>query len=469
MRFSNPLSRRFFLRGAGGVTIGLPFLTAMELRRSHAAALGGRQNAKRFVTFFFSNGVNEGLWNGGGADAAYTLPEILKPMEPLKNKLVLLNGVGMRTARDNDGNAHVVGMTNLLTARKFTDGQGSEHGILGWGAGITLDVEIGKRLPTPGGFESLQFGVQTMKHYATAAESYLSYSGSKAQVPAQDDPAKMFERVFGGLWAPPAGSGVVPSTGGLDPAVQAALMRRKSILNFVMDDYRSFVTKLGPEDKRRVDRHLEEIDAIQKRIDFSGADPMGGTSGGGAVCTTPETPSFGDVNDKAQFANNAEAQQKLLTAALACRRTRSATFQWSCAQSGTVHSWVGASEYHHPLSHKTDGGAQDQLKKIQTWYMSRLFDFCKALDDIPDEGGTLLDNTLVLVCSEVGVGHTHDFGKMPFALVGGAGGALNTGRLLKYTDASHNDLYVSILNLMGLEATTFGDPAYCKGPLPGLA
>jgi hypothetical protein len=44
----------------------------------------------------------------------------------------------------------------------------------------------------------------------------------------------------------------------------------------------------------------------------------------------------------------------------------------------------------------------------------------------------------------------------------------NTGRLLNYGGAPHNNLLVSLLNAMDIGASTFGDAAYCTGPLSGL-
>jgi len=255
--------------------------------------------------------------------------------------------------------------------------------------------------------------------------------------------------------------GAPPVVAGPDPEA----VRRKNILDFVHEDYKSLAAKLGGEDKLRVQKHMSEVEVIQQRIDFGG----GGVLGPSAACRKPDAPSgYGSVSDKGQFVNNLVAQQKMLVSSLACRRTRSATFQLSLAQSATVHTWVGAGEQHHTMSHKQDGVAQAQLKKIQTWYMTKLYELCKALDEVPDEGGTLLDNTVILVCSEIGVGHNHSYSNMPFALAGGAGGALKGGRLVKYDSANHNDLYVSILNLMGIPATSFGDGNYCKGPLAGI-
>jgi hypothetical protein len=39
---------------------------------------------------------------------------------------------------------------------------------------------------------------------------------------------------------------------------------------------------------------------------------------------------------------------------------------------------------------------------------------------------------------------------------------------VQYQKASHADLLVSLLNAMGVEETTFGNPETCTGPLSGL-
>ena len=46
----------------------------------------------------------------------------------------------------------------------------------------------------------------------------------------------------------------------------------------------------------------------------------------------------------------------------------------------------------------------------------------------PEGDGTMLDNSLVLLCSEICDGNTHSHDDMPFILAGGGGGAIRTGR-----------------------------------------
>jgi hypothetical protein len=84
------------------------------------------------------------------------------------------------------------------------------------------------------------------------------------------------------------------------------------------------------------------------------------------------------------------------------------------------------------------------------------------------DGSSILDNTLLIWVNELARGNVHSHDNMPYLLAGGAGGALRTGRFLTYNRVSHNNLLVSCMNLMGVAGTTFGDPAFCTGPLANL-
>jgi len=82
--------------------------------------------------------------------------------------------------------------------------------------------------------------------------------------------------------------------------------------------------------------------------------------------------------------------------------------------------------------------------------------------------GSMLDNTVVVWCNELAKGNAHSHSPQPFVLAGCAGGALKTGRFLQYSKVPHNNLCVSLINLLGGSATSFGNPAYCTGALSGL-
>ena len=90
------------------------------------------------------------------------------------------------------------------------------------------------------------------------------------------------------------------------------------------------------------------------------------------------------------------------------------------------------------------------------------------LEAVEEGEGTMLDNTVILLGSEIAQGNNHSHTDSPFLMAGSAGGYFQTGQYLEYGAQPHNNLLVSLLNAMGVEANTFGDPAYCTGALSGL-
>lgn len=159
--------------------------------------------------------------------------------------------------------------------------------------------------------------------------------------------------------------------------------------------------------------------------------------------------------------------------ALACDLTRVANFQWSGAHSGTVFSWlnIGIQGGHHSISHLFgDGGGASPIEKyraISKWYAEQFASFVARLKSIPEGGGTLLDNTLVVWGNELTDGTFHRTNRMPFILAGGRNMGLVPGRYLTFDSAPHNNLLVSLCQAMGVkDQATFGDARYCTGPLP---
>jgi hypothetical protein len=168
-------------------------------------------------------------------------------------------------------------------------------------------------------------------------------------------------------------------------------------------------------------------------------------------------------------------QMDFLAAAFACDLTRGATLQWTHAESNQTFPWLNISGAHHVISHAgdSDAAAQENLTKINTWYATQFAYLLGKLAAVPEGAGTLLDNTVVMWCIEVGKGNNHAHRDLPFLLAGSCGGRLRTGRFVDYmangaAGRPHNDLLVSLARAMGTQDTTFGDPAHVTGPLSNL-
>ncbi|WP_437602769.1 DUF1552 domain-containing protein [Sorangium sp. So ce590] len=439
------LDRRTFLRGAGGLALALPFLDAM------AGSASAVDFPKRFVVFFTGLGTVKNAWQPIGTETSFELGEILAPLSPYRDKLLVIEGIDMESAHHGPGDSHQQGIGQALTGTELQEGTLFPYACdpaarVGWGGGISVDQFLAAKLGERTKLSSLELGVQVQ--YANVS-SRVSYLGPGQPVPPEDDPRAAFDRLFLDLSADPA-----------DLERRRALRRR--VLGSVMEDYGSLARTLGGEDRQKLEQHLDAVSEIEKRLDAPGL--LGG------ACALPELGEPLDVYANDDFPAIGRLQADQLAMALACDLTRVASIQWSATQAGKVFTWLGQSDTHHALSHSSLGDAdkQRQLIDIGRWQAEQLAYLLGKLDAVQEGTGTLLDNTLVLWCTDIAQGQSHARRDMPYVIAGGAGGALRTGRYLRYEGDPHNNLLVTLCNAMGVDVSTFGNPAYCTGPLPGL-
>ncbi|MES1172296.1 MAG: DUF1552 domain-containing protein [Bacteroidota bacterium] len=444
------LSRRAVLRGAGGITVGLPFLDLMRPagRRAWGAGSGP---TKRFIVFFSPDGSIHENWVPTGTESAFTLSRILAPLEAHKQKLVVLEGVENKVGGygAKPGDDHMKGMGAMLTGMGLLAGttQGGAGDPAGLAAGISVDQTIANAIGADTKFRSLELGVQAGS--SGTVWGYSNYIGPGQALPLENNPTAVFNRVFA-------------SQAGGSAALAKQRAERKSVLDAVSLGYTRLGARLGADDKAKLDAHLAHIRDLEVRL--TAAD---------AACASPAAPAAIDHKANANFPAVGKLQMDLLVTALACDLTRVGTIQWEQSVGNVRFTWVdpAITRGHHDLSHDGDSVAAtiEQLTKINIWYAQQFSYLLDALKNTKEADGTsMLDNTLVLWVNELARGNAHSHDKMPYVLAGGAGGALRTGRFLTYKGVSHNNLLVSCMNLMGVPGTTFGNPAFCTGPLANL-
>lgn len=433
------LNRRTMLKAAGAA-IALPWLEAFGQATTFP---------KRLVIVFTANGTIFNEWNPTGTVTNFDLKRILAPLNPFKSKLLVLNGIDCESANHGPGdNGHDLSMGHLLTGTSLVPGpQGSGafgHLTDGSAGGPSIDQYIATRLNAGTRFQSLEFGVRAQNIFMPLP-SRLVYRGPFQPVQPENDPRRMFDRLFGGMVNP-------------DPnGAQRLKTKRQLAFDRVNADFNALSRTVGAEDKRRLEAHAQSLVEIERRAltlpTFS--------------CNLPTRP--GATPD---FRAEGVAQMDLLHRALACDLTRVATLQWSTAQAGTTFPWLGFSEYHHELSHAgdSDAPATEKLIKINEWYAQQFAYLLGKLDSTPEGAGTLLDNTCVVWVNELSKGNTHSHNNIPIVMAGGLGGFFKTGRYLNFPGTvPHNNLFLSLIQGMGLTPTTFGNPAYCSGPLNVLS
>lgn len=431
------ISRRSLL-GAGAALAG----TAL-LPRSVGATT---PPPKRLVIVFSANGTIFNSWVPQGTETSFTLSPILTPLSPYQQKLLILNGINVKSASNGPGDDHMKGMGHMLTGIELLPGNtmggaGTPAGLAG---GISIDQRVVQDVGQATRFPSLEFGVMVQNSDVWAR---MIYSGANQPLPPMEDPVAAFTRIFSG------------ST--LSAAQAAALLqRRKSVLDYVQGSLGGLSTRVSSDDKVRVQQHQDSVRQIEKQL-------LAQTG----ACAPP-TVGTTDLKNIANYPTIGKTQMDLLVAALACDQARVASLQWSHSVSDIPMPWLNISTGHHTLSHTpdTDTASQASLVQIDTWYATQFAYLLKGLDSVTEaDGSTLLDNCLVLWINELAKGNVHSHQPLPVVIAGGCGGALRTGRFVTYSPQQpHNNLLVSIANAMGTSITTFGNPAYCTGPLSNL-
>jgi hypothetical protein len=510
------LSRRTLLKGALGASVALPWLELMRPRGLRASATVA---PKRFGVFFSPCGTIPENWRptigDTGAETDFTLSPILQPLEPFKSDIVVLRGVNMETTHPWFGptaNVHDQGMTHMLTGVGLVKGPAgagrANHFLDGSAGGPSIDQHIAAAIGQQTLLPSLELGVESTDTFLETLVTHMSYGPVdlhdeyKRAVPIVpvDDPVQVYTRLTGSTQA------------GTTEQILAALKNRRSVLDYVKNDYTDLMGQLGADDRGRLDQHLTNVRDIETRLMRLTANPTS-ASCPDIQALRPQRPQRQqclrdqDLRKPEELATQApnfcvtnfrevgKMQMDLMILALQCDLTRVASLQWSTAESTTVHDWLplqypGTRE-HHMMTHnesvdvsmkaakvdeETARIVRADLTLVHHWYAQQFAYMVGRLKAIPEGDKSLLDNMLLFWTNELGEGGIHSYVNVPYVLAGSCGGQLPTGRYLDYLGAAkadylngqaHNKLFVTFLKLLGINQNTFGVSDF-TGPLPGL-
>jgi hypothetical protein len=433
-------SRRKFLHDLGIGAAALPFV----LNLSSFGLASETKRRQRLVIMFSPNGVVPKTFWPEEEGADFTVPESLKPLECLQDRMLTLHGVCDKVRGDGDN--HMRGMGCLLTGVELFPGniQGGSDTPAGWAKGISIDQEIKNYLQadeaTRTRFGSLEFGVMVPDRADTWTR--MSYSGANKPVAPIDDPYQMFQKLYGR---------------------QKDNESLKSILDDLQDDLKKVSSIVSAADRRLLEEHTTLVRELEQELKA----PMNGIA---HAVPQPE-PGVKEENDN--IPRICKLQTELLVSSFAADFARVATFQITNSVGGARMKWIGVDEGHHELSHEPDSNekVQDKLTRINAWYCEQLAHLAHRLAETPESGGngSLLDNTLLVWTNELGKGNSHTLDDIPFVCVGN-GLDWKMGRSLKYRHVPHNRLLLSLAHGFGHHIEKFGNPDFCKqGPLTDLA
>lgn len=438
----NESTRREFLKHLGISAASVPFLTGLP---SLALAESLAKPKQRLIILFSPDGVVPTTFWPDEVGTEFSLKQSLKPLEPFKNKTLILNGVCDRVRGDGDN--HMRGIGCLLTGSELFPGniQGGSDTPAGWSSGISIDQEIKNYLQksaiTRTRFGSLEFGVMVPEHADTWTR--MVYAGANKPVAPIDDPYLMFQKLYGSM-------------------KDKELL--KSVLDDLSEDIKKVKTHISKADQKLLDEHMSLVRDMETEIKTASKTNVGHK--------VPDiTP--GVRRDNNNIPQISKLQIDLMVSAFLADSARVATLQYTNSVGQARFTWLGIQEGQHDLSHEPDSNkeAQDKLTKINQWYCEQLAYLAKKLSETkePDGNGTLLDNTTIVWTNELGQGNSHTLENIPFVVVGGGLG-FKMGRSMKYDRVPHNRLLMSLAHGFGHRIESFGNRDFCgAGPLQRLS
>lgn len=459
-RSPHRLTRRAILGALAGSALA-PWLPRLGEAQS-------AQKIKRMVLCFQPNGVIMDNWRpqGGTIEGAPLgeLSRTLAAFEPLKSKISVVTGLDMNSIGSDN---HQQGMGGMWTGSRMTpDSELSkpapENAALA--DGMSIDQAVAQAQTGATRFDSLQFQVDRTSTGGLGPGWMTNiYSGPSQPLVGENDPYKMFDRIFEGFV-------------GNDQAGLAQLRaERRSVLDRVAGDLTRLSGVMGASDKAKLDAHLEHVRSIERRLVD---DVLLGPSCDPTVLDEQRADPK-DVLANDNYPAMVRLQTDIAILALRCDLTRIVSLQYSYSVSGRVFNWLGydppentrGALDHHDHSHDWDVTevSASYLSDIDRWYAEQVAYLVSQLDAIEDGDATLLDNSVVAWGNEMGRGN-HSLDDAPFLVAGGAGGALNMGKNfdLSGSGLKHNRLLVSLGRAMGLELEQFGTLDTEFGGLSGL-
>ena len=443
------LPRRTFLKAAGA-TVALPFLESMvPAFRAKAAA----PEHTRLVCIEEVHGL-AGCNNWGATKFLYA-PETtgagfklvpdnpLSTIESYRDYMTIVSNTDCRNAEamtlPEIGGDHFRSSAVFLTQSHPKQTQGSDL----W-AGTSLDQLYAKRYGQTTPMPSMQFCVENLDqaggctyNYSCAYTDSISWASPNEPLPMIRDPRVAFDMLFGA---------------GATASERAARREtRKSVLDWITGEVERTRRQLGAADRSRLDRYLDNVREIERRIQAVEAQNRSGEPR-----QLPDAPA--GVPDS--FSEHMHLLFDLQVLALETDMTRIISFKTGRDAQNRVFPESGSNQPFHPASHH--GNREERImefNKICKYRMSQLAYFLDKMKQTRVEDGSLLDKTLVIWGSPMADPNIHNHRRCPLMLLGRANGVLKGNVHLKAADGTPMaNVMLALLHELGLDdMKSFGD------------
>jgi hypothetical protein len=445
------ISRRTMLRGMSAA-VALPFLEAMVPARSVFAQGAAAGKKLRFVALEMVHGsagstqigIAKNLWAPAAVGNSFDLSSsVLSPLEPFRNYVTIVSNTDVRNAEaftaPEIGADHFRSSAVFLTQSHCKQTQGSDlH------AGISLDqifaAKYGQETPIP----SMQLCIENVDQsggcsygYSCAYTDSISWASPEQPLPMIRDPRVVFDQLFG-VGATPAER-------------KERRAEDRSILDWLGTSVNRLKKDLGAADRARLDDYLQDVREIERRIQKVEAYNTSGE---------PRELPGAPVGVPDSFTEHVKLMFDLQALAFASDLTRVFAFKLGRDASNRVYPESGFKGAFHSASHHQE--KEDRIldfAKINRYHVGLVPYLLEKLKNTPDgDGGSVLDNTVVLYGSPMGDSNVHNHKRVPMFLAGHAGGALKGNMHVKAADGTPlANAMLTVAHTLGLDMPSFGD------------
>ncbi len=458
------LPRRTFLHSASAC-IALPLLDAMI----PGDPPRGRAKVKppvRLGWFYVPQGVVMEKWRPAATGTTFALPELLKPLEPVRDRVLVLSDLAADHCQGKEGQ-HESSGGSFLTGIPCKHSEEPEVG------GPSIDQvaarQIGEQTPIGALTLGIDPGHRGDHGYSGTYMSHMSWLTQTTPAALEMTPKELFDRLFQGrelrapTWdKPPRVAQPKATKTSPDDRVGA------SILDLVRADARRLMGGLGSNDRGKMEGYLEGIRGLERRLDLVAKDVAKDEAAQPPTAAKARTPGAGTPPElmipnragrPAVYADHVNLMLDILVMAFWTDTTRIGTFMFSFEKSGRAYPEIGAPGAHHSLSHHSKKAENlEALAKINLHHLTLFARMLGNMAKLTEGDGTLLDNVALLYGSGISDGDRHNHDDLPILLAGGAGGRIKRGAHLalgKKTPVCN--LYLDMMAMAGLPLEKFGD------------
>jgi len=430
------LSRRAFLQGSGTI-LALPLLESMvpaqtPLRQTAA------QPRSRLACMYVPHGATMDKWTPASEGTGFTFTEILKPLEPYRERLNVVSGLAHPYVAGAGGADVSAGANHTRAAAVFLTGAVPERGAQAH-LGVSVDQVaarlIGQDTPLPSLELSIEEAVLACEaSFSCAYRNSISWKSPTDPLPMQNNPRLVFEKLFG--------------DGSTSAERRARRQESRSLLDSVTGQVSALQRDLPPGDRRRLGQYLDDVREVERRIQRAEATVR-------EDLTLPDIPA----GVPPTFQEHLKLLMDLQVIAFQADITRVSTLMFARELSGATYPETNIRDPFHNLSHHSnDRGNMDRFAQLNTYHATKVAYFLEKLKTTPDGDGTLLDHSMVLYGSSLSDGNQHNFSPLPIVLAGGASGKLKGGRHLQFAKDTHmSNLLLAMLKTLGAPLDSFGD------------